>query len=130
MAEALFKSILKEKNETDIICTSAGVTALNGSPANENAIKALCELNLDLSSHRAKDISKVELKTVDLFAVMSISHAEILKSLKITAEKIYVLGNQISDPFGGNIEVYRKCRDEIVLALQDLYEFIKNEYGS
>ena len=42
-------------------------------------------------------------------------------SIKI-AEKLFVLGNGISDPFGGDISVYRRCRDEIFAAVDKLIE--------
>ena len=45
---------------------------------------------------------------------------EILKSLGISQDKIIVLGNSIGDPFGENLDVYRKCRGEINKALKKL----------
>ena len=56
---------------------------------------------------------------------MNFVHADILESIEIPPEKIYVLGNQIQDPYNGNVKVYRQCRDEIKVALEKLYEHIE-----
>ena len=39
-------------------------------------------------------------------------------------EKIAVLG--ISDPYGGDIEVYRHCRDEIVNSVKEILKAYEN----
>lgn len=41
-----------------------------------------------------------------------------------TARKIAVLG--ISDPYGGDIEVYRHCRDEIVNSVKEILKAYEN----
>jgi protein-tyrosine phosphatase len=52
---------------------------------------------------------------------MTESHAQMLKILfPDAADKIKVVGVGIDDPFGGNIDVYRKCRDQILDALKNI----------
>lgn len=42
----------------------------------------------------------------------------------IQPEKIAVLG--ISDPYGGDIDVYRHCRDEIVNSVKEILKAYEN----
>lgn len=125
MANALFKELLAAKGVNGVDCDSAGISAKKNDPASENAVKALKELDIDLSTHKAKNIFDIPLNTFDLFVVMNFVHSDILESIEIPPEKIYVLGNQIQDPYNGNVKVYRQCRDEIKVALEKLYEYVE-----
>ena len=129
MANELFKSFLKSKKIRNIECNSAGISAKKDDPASENAIKALEEVNLDLSNHKAKSIFDVDLNSFDLYVVMNLMHYDILKSMEIPIEKIYILGNEIQDPYNGTVATYKKCRDSIKKALYPLYEYIKKQIG-
>ena len=120
MAEVIFKHLTEKNKLKNVSCSSAGISARNGDKASTNAIKVCKEWDLDLNSHRSKNIFDLPLSNFDLFVVMNYTHLEILKSLGISQEKIIVLGNSISDPFGENLDVYRKCRGEINKALKKL----------
>lgn len=120
MAEVIFKHLIQKNKLKDVSCSSAGVSARNGEKASFNAIKVCKEWDLDLTSHRSKNIFDLPLQSYDLFVVMNYTHLEILKSLGISQDKIIVLGNSISDPFGENLDVYRKCRGEINKFLKKL----------
>lgn len=127
MANELFKKFLKSKKITEIECDSAGISAKKDDPASENAIKALKEVDIDLSHHRAKNIFDTDFKSFDLFVVMNLTHSEILKSMDIPLKKIYILGDQIEDPYGGSVETYRKCRNKINSSLKSLYEYLSKK---
>jgi len=120
MAEVIFKHLIKKNKLKNISCSSAGVSARNGDKASLNAIKVCKEWDLDLTSHKSKNVFDLPLQNYDLFAVMNYTHLEILKSLGISQDKIIVLGDSIGDPFGENLDVYRKCRGEINKALKNL----------
>ena len=120
MAEVIFKHLTEKNKLKNVFCSSAGVSARNGDEASINAIKVCKEWDLDLNSHRSKNIFDLPLSSFDLFVVMNYTHLEILKSLGISQDKIIVLGKSIGDPFGENLDVYRKCRGEINKALKKL----------
>lgn len=121
MAEGIAKKIIAEKyGGSGITVSSAGVSASNGMLPSENSIIVCNEIGIDISNHRSNSLSQENIEATDLFAVMTKSHAEILKLYGISEEKITVLGNGIPDPFSGNIDIYRKCRDAIILATEDL----------
>ena len=123
MAEGIFKKIISDENLKDINVTSAGISANNISKATKNAVDVCNEINVDLSKHISKSIFDININNIDKFVVMTNMHREMLLSLGINKDKIYVLGNQIDDPYGGDISIYRKCRDQIYDALN---KFIKD----
>ena len=124
MAKKLFENFLTGKNIKNIICDSAGISGFNGESAAKNAIMVCCDYGINLKNHKSKNLANVDINSIDLFVVMNFFQYDILKDLKIPSKKIYVLGGGIEDPFGGNIETYKKCCDKINIALHDLYKYI------
>lgn len=130
MAAGIFKKIVQDKNLKNVNILSAGISADNNTGATQNAIKACRKLGIDLKNHTSKSIFDVNLGKIDKFIVMTDIHRNFLINLGVKGEKIFVLGKQISDPFGGDLRVYERCRDEIYCALCELIEnfnFIDNE---
>lgn len=58
-----------------------------------------------------------EIDVWDVYFTMSKTHAYILMQAGVPAEKIYV-PHYIDDPYGGDLNTYRKCRDKICEELQ------------
>lgn len=106
MAEGLLKS----ESLPDTVVISRGLAA-NGDPASKNSVAVMRELGIDIAGHISKPLTLEEAQTADLILCMSASHAQILGSAGIDQEKIKVL--DIPDPFGGDIQEYRACRDAI-----------------
>lgn len=124
MAEGIFKKLCAEKGY-NIKCSSAGTAASAGYGASKYAIEACKEIGVDISRHKSQGIYGVDLKEVDLFCVVSMYHADILMSMGVPQNKIFVMSREkggITDPFGSDLNFYRACRDEIVSVLTDLLE--------
>lgn len=126
MAEALFRS-LAEQRGVKADCSSAGLATTAGQPASAHAIEACREIGLDLSGHRSRSLSAADLAGTDLFAVMTPGHARALASVGIPEEKILILGSGISDPYGGTLDDYRVCRDQLRTAVDALLAFLQKE---
>lgn len=124
MAQAVFADMAKGGG-IDFNVSSAGLHAQNGAHASENAVLACREMSLDLSGHTSRSVSGEDFSSVDLFAVMTMSHAQALMAMGVPKDKIYILN--VSDPFGGDLQVYRDCRDEIRDRLIVLLELIKRQ---
>ena len=121
MAEGIAKKIIAEKyTQAEIKVSSAGLNALNGSPASQNAIDVCSEIGIDLLEHRSRRINREIADNTDVFAVMTRSHLDFLRRCGVDPNKIIVLGNGIPDPFGGDIEIYRKCRDSLISEVENL----------
>lgn len=118
MAEALMKQKCEKMNISAHI-SSCGLSVFSGDSASENAVAVMREKGIDISSHRSRQFSLYMAEEYDLFAVMTNSHAAAL-SQAVPEEKIVVLSGGISDPYGGNLNAYRACRDEIEKAVDEL----------
>lgn len=129
MAEVIFNA-LAVQNDLDWRAESAGLAAVGDRPASENAIRAVAEIGLDLSAHRTRFLPSVDLNEYSLFVGLGEEHAAILRSMGIPSEFVrvlyrapntedkYDLRMDIVDPYGGDLEDYRKCRDDIIGAVK------------
>lgn len=131
MAEVIFNS-LAVQNGLDWRAESAGIAAVGDRPASPNAVQAVAEIGLDLNMHRTRFLPAVDLNEYSLFVGLGEEHADILRSIGIPAELVrvlyrapnvddpYDLRMDIVDPYGGDLNDYRKCRDDIVGAVKAL----------
>lgn len=111
---------LKSKGIPNLEVESFGIYA-DGSAVSKNSSEAMAELGVDISSHISRPLDRSVLKADKIYC-MSESHRTMLLSLGINEEKVFVLSGGIPDPFGGNIEAYRICRDSIIKAIDTLLE--------
>lgn len=93
--------------------------ASQGGPISENAIKVMLEKGIDLSDNVSAPLVLTDLLWADKIIYMSESHLAFLR-LYAPEDKLLMLGGGILDPFGGDCDVYRKCRDEIFSAIDKL----------
>ncbi|MCH5299983.1 MAG: low molecular weight phosphatase family protein [Ruminococcus sp.] len=122
MAEGIFNLLAKENN-INYIAESAGLVTRTGLSYSENSVKACKEIGVDIENGQSVFVKDVDLKEYDLFVPMSVSHAQSLVSLSVPKDKVCLLkSNGISDPYGGDLEVYRKCCLEIKDAVINLIE--------
>lgn len=126
MAEGIFKKMLSDAGISDIECSSAGLFAMSGDAACENAVKAAERFGADISSHRARRITSYILDETDKFVCMTSQQAASL-SLYVPSEKVIVLGDGIPDPFGGDLETYMSCANAIRAALEKIFSELVGE---
>lgn len=118
MAEAIFASIHK-----GVYVSSAGLMAQDGESASDNAVFAMKEQKIDLSSHRARQITPQMIEKASLVLTMTKSHKAALSHFS----NVYTLSEfagedqDITDPYGGTKEDYICCSEE----LKSLIEKIK-----
>lgn len=117
MAAALAASIFQQ-NGIAVEILSAGVAADPGSPASKNAVKAMGDEGLDLHPHRSAQISREILQDANLVITMTAGHLYSVNDICPQA-KAFTLGDyagescDVSDPYGGNLEIYRQCAAQI-----------------
>lgn len=113
---------LSSKHLKGVYADSCGFCSADN-PVSEYSALAMAEAGINISSHKSKQITSEILKWADKIICMTEEHKAILSSVYGEADKISVLGGfGISDPYGGDIAVYRKCRDEIFTAIDELCE--------
>ena len=110
---------LKSKGIEGVTVLSRGLAA-DGSPVSLNSKTAMDEAAIDIGSHISKQITADDINKADKIICLSPSHKAVLLSAGVPENKLYILGDGISDPFGGSIETYRRCRDEIFAAIDIL----------
>jgi protein-tyrosine-phosphatase len=129
MAEALFRKMLCDLGkQSQIDVASYGIAAMEGQPASENARKVMEMEGIDLKKHKAKQLNQ-EVLDADLILTMTQSHKDyILNRFPMAKGKVFLLGEfagdyaEISDPFGQDINVYKKVAEELKQKLSKILE--------
>jgi protein-tyrosine phosphatase len=149
MAQSLFETALtSDSTLTDhFTADSAGLAAFRGDPASENSVKAVHALwNIDLHSHRAKQMDDMLASSADLILTMTQAHRDAIfdrfpqcrKKCFTLKEYIYdiqrssntsrILENiDISDPYGLPLDAYIRCAQDMKRTVDKLIEKLKNE---
>lgn len=121
LAEALLRQVA-ERRALAIEVSSAGTGAWDGAPASEGAYLVGLEQGLDLSGHKAQLLSRDVVERADLILTMARHHRARVDELG-GGGRTFVLGEyagrapvdaEVSDPFGGDLEVYRETFTELV----------------
>lgn len=117
---------LNSKNIKGVTAKSRGLAA-DGTAVSKNSSAVMAEIGIDISEHISKQITPRDIENADLIFCLSHSHRQMLEPYVEDKNKLKVLGNGIADPFGGNIEVYRECRDEIIKNVDGIVSEISEE---
>src|SRR6059036_3141350 len=120
LAASLLERALKERG-IEVTVTSAGTGAWDGAPASEGAYLVGLERGLDLSGHRARLLTREIVEQANLILTMARHHRARVDELGGEG-RVFVLGEyggregeeaEVSDPFGGDLEVYRDTVAEL-----------------
>lgn len=132
MAAALLRKALPADSPWRVF--SAGLGALYGCPASENAIKAATEVGCDLSAHMSQPLSDRLVREAAVIITMTDDHMrQICARFPEVAGKLHLMLafdpaatalSQITDPFCGSLEDYRHCRDTMLKAVPGLTRFL------
>lgn len=117
MAEFLFRKLIGDR---DIEVSSAGLSAIKNSKANEYAINVGKLYGLDLTKHKSTKINDSNIDEMDLILCAETFHKNQLKKdypyLKIYTIKEFageVNDIDLEDPYGGGLNAYLMCIKEI-----------------
>lgn len=139
MAEGIFNSAVQKQGERmkSFTAISAGISAFEGVCASTYASKVLKDWNIDIGYHKSKRVTQEDVENAFLILAMTTEHKRALVNFfpgaqsKTYTLKEYVYENakgfstDISDPYGGTEEVYRRCATEIKDAVDLLIERLK-----
>lgn len=130
MAVALLSKLLSDKlgvpveklEEKGYRIISGGTAAINGASASNFAVAVVKESGGDIFRHCSQPVTLTMIEEADQVYVMTSDHLATLKEwLPSAATKISLLdpqGEDIKDPLGGDIEIYRECARKIKSALE------------
>ncbi len=133
MAEALARRMLArsrgiepdELEAAGFSVRSAGVSALGGGPATEQAVGAMAGLDLDLTAHRARPLTPQLIEEADLIYCMTRDHrASVLQMAPSAEDRTMTLRPEgdVPDPIGQDQAAYQHCAEVIEKALRQRFE--------
>ena len=123
MAEELARAYALQRGWT-IEVQSAGIMGLINKAAHKRSLKALAEIDLDLSHHKSQGITDELVDWADYILVMELGHQVKLHSRHPKSNgKVLMLGtfggsHDIPDPIGGWMGRFRKCRTLITRCVE------------
>lgn len=127
MAEYVFRARAGTGSRWD--ASSAGVAAPAGMPASPGAVEARAERDIDLRPHRSRPLTPGLVDAAERIVVMTAAHRdEVQRRFPGAAGKVCLLtsfgpggsGEDLPDPIGASLFVYRSVRDRIESAVADL----------
>lgn len=133
MAALLFEHEAHQHGESDFwIVESAGTWALEGQPTTNYALEMMARRGLELGGHRAHMITRSDMHHADVIVVMTENHRQALAAeFPRQREKIHLLTeveggrHDIADPYGGQLNEYEACANELERLVHLGYETIK-----
>lgn len=135
IAAAIARRIAYERGLPHLTLGSAGTSAVEGQPASDGALLVGIERQLDLTEHRARQLTPELVELADLILVMGPHHLERVEALGGTG-KAYLLtdyaarstdGRPVTDPFGGDLDGYRATVDELEAEIQRAVDRLATE---
>lgn len=136
MAEGIMKKLVKDK-KIDAQIYSCGIYAESGDYATYNAIEAAKYYDVDISNHRATNIKNSQIEEMDIILCATNSHKDVVISMypnlinKVYNMKEYAKLDEdgkdmdIKDPWGYDMEIYRRCIEEISICLEKIIGKLK-----
>lgn len=135
LAEAIARRQIAERGLDGVHVSSAGTTAWPDAPASDGSLLVALEHGVDLGEHRARLLSADLVRDADLVLVMGEHHLDRAEALG-GAGKSYLLtdfasassaARPVSDPFGGDLEVYRTTYVELEQEIAQVLDRIVQE---
>lgn len=124
MAEALLAHELRASSPHRVV-ESAGISALVGKPADPIAVELMKERGIDLSAHRARQLTGNLLRDFELVLVMEAGHQRAVESMQPSARgKVFRLGKwgnfDVPDPYRHPREEFERSLALIERGIRDL----------
>lgn len=132
MAEGIMKKRLQEE-KIDARVYSCGIYAEDGDGATYHAMEAVNEYEMDISNHKATNIRNSSIEEMDLILCATRGHKNLVLQLyPKLSDKVFTMKEfagdrdyDIGDPWGYDIETYKKCAAEIVQVIDKIIEKLK-----
>jgi len=135
LAEAIARKVAIERGMIDLEIASAGTSAWEGGPASDSTLLVGIERGLDVSQHRSQQLTRELIAASDYIFAMGPHHLERIEAMggegKAYLLAAYASGGDsersVSDPFGGDLDVYRATCDELQLEVRRLLDRLAAE---
>lgn len=130
MAEAIARHIAIARGLPGVDVASAGTSATPGMPASDGSLLVGMERRLDLSGHRAQQLTADLVQQSDLVLTMGEAHLDRVLSLGGEGKSFLLTAyasngavtRSISDPIGAELDVYRETADELEAEIERVFD--------
>lgn len=135
LAEGIARALIVERDLPNLVAQSAGTFANTDSPASDGSLLVALEQDIDLSQHRAQQLTADLVQWSDLILVMGPQHLERAEALG-GERKTHLLtsyasrGEQshaVNDPFGSDLPTYRATFEELVQEIGHALDRVSSE---
>jgi protein-tyrosine-phosphatase len=109
MAAGLFNAAVRGK---PVAAESAGVGAMDGAAPSLLAVLEMKRRKIDISAHRARNISSIDLSTGDTVIALDSEVAALFQTAFPDCRDLRIW--EIPDPYGGSAGKYRQAADLIL----------------
>ena len=136
MAEGFFRELTSERGGYQSL--SAGLAAIDGQIPSTHSVTAMHEVGIDIAAQRSTQITPELVDSVDYIFGLANGHVEnMTRYFPQAREKIFLLrefveelpaeGREISDPIGGDLEIYKICRNQIKQGVDSIIPFLEQQ---
>jgi protein-tyrosine-phosphatase len=130
LAEVIARDLAARRHVNDLEFVSAGTSAWEGAPASDGALLVGLERSLDLNAHRARQLNRELVEHAELILAMGPHHLERVEALggkgKAHLLRDYASrgadARAISDPFGGDLDIYRRAAEELSSEIERVFD--------
>jgi protein-tyrosine phosphatase len=125
LARVIAEAMVRDRGWRHVRIESAGTSAVPGAPASAQAVAVALEHGEDLSGHRSRPLTRELVEWADLVLAMSPAHVAHAAGLDAGHRVALVTdflegagaGMPVADPFGGDLEEYRRTWDQLTAAV-------------
>lgn len=140
IAAYLLQKSLREAGCVNVVVESAGLDAMPGLEATSDMVQIGFDWGIDLSPHRARQLTFAEIKATDILLVVSPAHQERVVRIEPSAKYRTFLMAQplgmdtIRDPYHGPRALYKEVAETIRTAMdiwsKRIVDIVAREYPS
>lgn len=132
MAEYLLRHRLRRQSPW--VIASAGLMAMAGMAASDEAVQVLRRQGIDLRPHRSRPLTRADVDAATVIVVMTRTHRDqLLASFPDAGDRVYLLKTfdpdapdaDLHDPIGQPLDVYRRTSEDIRAALPGLLRYMQ-----
>lgn len=135
MAAGLLTHRLSGDLRSAIEVISAGTNALQGYPAQNHAVEIMARIGVDISGHRARQLTREMARRADLILAMEMAHLWFIQQWEEIPQKTLHLllefdpkakFRQVADPYGGPLSGYQICLETLRPAVEGVVQALRS----
>jgi len=124
MAEGFMKKMF-EDNAFEGDVSSRGISVDKHSTVSLNSVQAASEFGVNIENHVPTQLCKIDIVEADYVFCVTFRHMMYVEAMYPQYKsKLHVMSDDISDPYGCSLDVYRQSARQIYEAVKIIYEKI------